>query len=58
MLPCYIIEEIRKRERERESREELFIEPPELDDPRNRPRERPEENDESDRGVVIIDFTS
>ncbi len=55
MLPAYIIEEIRKREKERkrERRDELYIERPTIDelyDPFF------DEEEDGDRGVVIIDF--
>lgn len=56
MLPAYIIEEIRKREKERKRDrwDELYIERPTIDE-LYEPRPD-EEDEEDDRGVVIIDF--
>ena len=53
MLPAYIIEEIRRKEREADQPAEILIERPVPDmDPDMDPEEP-----EQDRGVAIIDFT-
>jgi hypothetical protein len=53
MLPPYIIEQIRKREREEHSRQEQ----PQLDLPHSPPLPpRPKQDDEAERGVVILDL--
>jgi hypothetical protein len=54
MLPPFIIEQIRKRERE-ETFEQPAIQLP-IPEPARRPRERPAEEEESERGVVIIEL--
>ena len=57
MLPAYIIEEVLKRDREQSSSDELLIECPEINDPAENGQPNPADEDESDRGVAIIDFT-
>ena len=54
MLPPFIIEQIRKREKE----ERAQYEQPQLDIPLERPRPRrpPEPIDDIERGVVILDL--
>jgi hypothetical protein len=54
MLPPFIIEQIRKREKE----ERVQYEQPQLDIPLERPRPRrpPEPTDDIERGVVILDL--
>ena len=57
MLPNYIIHEIKKREKEKELSEELFIECPV---PKRWEERTPNGGDEEtpkDRGVVIVDFS-
>ena len=57
MLPVYIIDEILKREWERDSFVEIYIERPEMEESWTRlPDEKSEEKSE-ERGVVIIDYT-
>ena len=58
MLDAYVIEEIKRRERERSHDDRPAVElplpaPPPPDAPRNR-----DEDDRGDRGVVIIDYSS
>lgn len=58
MLDAYVIEEIKRRERERGRDDRPAVElplpaPPAPDAPRNR-----DEDDRGDRGVVIIDYSS
>jgi len=54
MLPPFIIEQIRKREEEERAR----YEQPQLDLPLERPRHRPPEplEEDSNRGVIILDL--
>ncbi len=55
MLPAYIIEDIRRRDWEREQLDEMVIECPEIpisDDDRD-----PTDEDIPKRGIVILDFT-
>ena len=57
MLPGYIIEELLRIERERRPSRELYIERPEiLDLPYEPPTER-DDDEQGDRGGVIIDYT-
>jgi hypothetical protein len=57
MLDAYVIEEIKRRERERERDDrpaiELPVPPPA---PPDGPRDSGEHDDGGDRGVVIIDY--
>ncbi len=55
MLDAYIIEEIRRREREQEQRRDRDRPRQELPLP-ERPPERSDDPEESDRGVIIIDY--
>ncbi len=56
MLDAFIIEEIRRREREREQRRDRDRPRQELPIP-ERPPEDSDAPEESDRGVVIIDYS-
>lgn len=58
MLDAFIIEEIRRREQEAERRREQNRPRQELPVPQRTPPAREREEDEpSDRGVVIIDYS-
>jgi hypothetical protein len=56
MLPPIIIEHIKKREEEERRRQQPFIQLPVPQPLPARPRSVPED-DESERGVVVIDIT-
>jgi hypothetical protein len=62
MLPAWIIEEIRKRERERCGRDERPCvelprpDPPPSQRPSNPPRDDPERDGERDEAVVVIEL--
>jgi hypothetical protein len=59
MLPAYIIEELLRIERGKNSLREIFTELPDLED-QSEPHTEKQEEDKPDgqkRGVVIIDFT-
>jgi hypothetical protein len=56
MLDAYVIEEIKRRERDRGRDERPAVELPVPGPPL--PQEREGGEDESDRGVVIIDYSS
>jgi len=53
MLPAYIIEQIRQREKEQAQQEQPVLRLPEFRAPSSLP---PEKEEETDRGVVIIDL--
>jgi len=58
MLDAYVIEEIKRRERERNRDERPAIELPlPQRAPPARPGSAPEEDRKDDRGVVIIDYS-
>ncbi len=57
MLPAYIIEEILKREKDNWSREEVYIERPDLDPPFTRDPNESDDEQPEDMGIAIIDFT-
>jgi hypothetical protein len=57
MLDAYVIEEIKRRERERERDDRPVVELP-VPQPPRRPDRAPEPEPGSDRGVVIIDYSS
>jgi hypothetical protein len=56
MLPPFIIEQIRKREQEVLERERPVLQIPLPDYPEPKAEEPSEEDEGTDRGVVIIDF--
>jgi hypothetical protein len=57
MLDAYVIEEIKRRDRERSRDDRPVVELPVPSAPA-RPPDRPDENrDDRDRGVVIIDYS-
>ncbi len=61
MLPSWIIEEIKKRERERSHRDdrprvELPLEPPSPQRPSKPPVEGPDGDHERDEAIVVIDL--
>ena len=56
MLDAYVIEEIKRRERERGRDDRPAVELP-LPPPAQPPAERPEGDRKDDRGVVIIDYS-
>jgi hypothetical protein len=56
MLDAYVIEEIRRREREKPRDERPSIELPLPVGPTHGPERRPDDDDD-DRGVVIIDYS-
>jgi hypothetical protein len=58
MLDAYIIEELRRREREQRDREQPALELP-IDDRRERspaPKKDDDTGDETHRGVIVIDL--
>lgn len=57
MLDAFIIEEIKRRERNREDRERPVLEIP-LPGPEDRPRRRSdaEDDEKPQRGVIVIDL--
>lgn len=58
MLPPFIIDQIRKREEdERKEQERPVLELPLHRPPRRKPLERRGDEEEADRGVIIIDLT-
>lgn len=58
MLPAYIIEElVKRRKREKQSSEELFIECPKVDDSVPMEPDQPDGEGVIERGITIIDFT-
>ena len=57
MLDAYVIEEIKRRERERSTDDRPVVELPVPAPPPGRPPDR-QEDDRGDRGVVIIDYSS
>ncbi len=57
MLDAYVIEEIKRRERERGRDDRPAVELPLPAPPPERDRER-RDDDRGDRGVVIIDYSS
>ncbi len=57
MLDAYVIEEIRRRERDRSHDDRPAVELPVPSAPDRSP-ERDRDDDRSDRGVVIIDYSS
>jgi len=60
MLPAHIIEELRRREREKERRRELFldlpVEEPLVDPDEERRQPNGEGDEDTDRGVAVVDF--
>ena len=56
MLPDYIIDELLRREREKPSSDELFIEAPALGDLPFQPPDEADDTTDDERGVAIIDF--
>ncbi|MCM2334475.1 MAG: hypothetical protein NDI82_11090 [Anaeromyxobacteraceae bacterium] len=54
MLDAYVIEEIKRRERQRERDDRPVVQVPVPPPPDRRPDEK--DDDGSDRGVVIIDY--
>jgi len=54
MLDAYVIEEIKRRERQRERDDRPVVQIP-VPPPSSPPNRRPDDDD--DRGVVIIDYT-
>jgi len=56
MLDAYVIEEIKRRERERSRDDRPAVELP-LPPPAPPPAERPDDDRKDDRGVVIIDYS-
>lgn len=57
MLDAYVIEEIKRRDRERHDDRPVVELPLPAPPPPGRPPDR-EEDDHGDRGVVIIDYSS
>ena len=58
MLDAYVIEEIKRRDREKKPRDERpSIELPVPTDPSGRPEEPPRKDRDDGRGVVIIDYS-
>ncbi len=57
MLDAFIIEEIKRREEERQRRQDDNRPRQELPIPQRPPRRDEPDEPESDRGVVIIDFS-
>ena len=57
MLPVYIIEDLLKRNREKNSSDELFIECPEIIEPSENNVPTPADQEKPERGIAIIDFT-
>ena len=53
MLPPFIIEQIRKREEERRNRDAPRLE---LPLPADRPTRKSEPEEETDRGIIIVDL--
>lgn len=60
MLDAYVIEEIKRRDRERGRDDRPAIELPVPPPPERRPDDRSDDHDDGDgdRGVVIIDYSS
>ena len=60
MLDAYVIEEIKRREREksRDDRPVVELPVPPPPSPDDAPDSTPDDGEESDRGVVIIDYSS
>ncbi len=56
MLDAYVIEEIKRRERERSRDDRPAVELP-LPPPAPPPADRPDGDSKDDRGVVIIDYS-
>jgi hypothetical protein len=56
MLPPFIIDQIRRREEEERRRHELERPRVELPEDVHRPRERRREEENSERGVIILDL--
>ena len=57
MLDAYVIEEIRRRERERSRDDRPAVELPVPPPAPGRPPDREDDRGERDRGVVIIDYS-
>ncbi len=58
MLDAYVIEEIKRRERDRSRDDRPAVELPVPTGPAQPPDGRRDEDDAGDRGVVIIDYSS
>ncbi len=56
MLDAYVIEEIKRRERDRSRDERPSLELPLPVGPAQAPERRPDDEDDNNRGVVIIDY--
>ena len=57
MLPNYIIDEIKRREKEKDLSEELFIDCPLPERRDDRAPNTADDEASNDRGVVILDFS-
>ncbi len=58
MLDAYVIEEIKRRDREKGRDDRPVVELPVPPPAPSRPPEHQDDGDEGDRGVVIIDYSS
>jgi hypothetical protein len=58
MLDAYVIEEIKRRERDRGERDDRPVAELPVPQPPHRPDRSPDPDPGSDRGVVIIDYSS
>ncbi len=58
MLDAYVIEEIKRRDRDKGRDDRPVVELPVPPPPAGRPAERPDDGKDGDRGVVIIDYSS
>jgi len=57
MLDAYVIEEIKRRERDKGRDERPVVELPVPPPPPGRPSSRDDDDEGGDRGVVIIDYS-
>jgi hypothetical protein len=57
MLDAYVIEEIKRRDREKSRDDRPVVELPVPQPPPGRPADKEDDADKGDRGVVIIDYS-